>query len=78
MKHKARIYDKPDCIARYTLITPSGSVYDFSNAPYDPQGVGQFCGDFGNDLVSYKHLGKPVKLEDLNEDCQRFIKERIS
>ena len=76
---KTKIYDNGgktiDC---YTLITPDGSVFGFNDAPYHPQGFGQFCGDFGNTLSSYRHLGKLIKIEDLPEDAQRFVKERIS
>lgn len=76
---KIRIYDNGGkSIDRYTLITPDGDVFGFNDAPYHPQGFGQFCGSFGNYLSSYRHLGKPIKLEALPEDAQRFVKERIS
>jgi len=74
---QVKIYDSPKWIDRYTLVTPDGLVYGFNTAPYHPQGFGQFCGGYGNELTSYKHLGRAIKLEDLNEDCQRFVKERI-
>lgn len=75
---RVKIYDDGGkTIDHYTLITPDGSVYGFNSAPYHPQGFGQYCGDFGNELANYRHLGKPIKLEDLSEDAKRFVTERL-
>ena len=76
MAKRTKIYDNGGkTVDRYTLITPDGDVYGFNNQPYHPQGFGQYCGDFGNTLGRYDHLGKPIKVEDLPEQAQRFVRE---
>jgi hypothetical protein len=47
--------------------------------PFDPLGIGQFCGEVKNHEVirNYRHLGKRIKFEDLNDDCQQFVRARI-
>jgi len=62
-------------VDRYTLITPEGDVFGFSENPHHPQGFGQYDGDYGNTLSSYRHLGKPIKPEDLPEEAQRYVIE---
>ena len=73
---KVKIYDNGGkTIDRYTLITPEGDVFGFNENPYHPQGFCQYAGDFGNTLSSYRHLGKPIKLEDLPEQAQDYVTE---
>jgi len=62
-------------IDRYCLITSNKDVYFFNECPYHPQGVGMYSGQFyGSDT---RYLGKLISLNDLPEQAQKFVKERL-
>jgi len=69
------IYDKPRYIDRYTLVTKDGLMYGFNDAPYHPQGFGQFVGTWTGG--SRSHLGKRIDISDLSEEAQKFVSERL-
>ncbi len=79
---KARIYDNGGkTVDRYTLVVhiPELGMLDmwgFNEAPFHPQGFGQYCGDYPV-MRSYKHLGKLINISALSQDAQQFVKERI-
>jgi len=71
-----RLFDEGPgkAIDRYTLITSDGSVYGFNDNPFDPNGFGQYAGDYGNKLETYAHLGKPIKIGDLPPEAQKYVR----
>lgn len=77
---KARVYDKPGTIDRYTLVVKSLDVphnneyFGFSEDPFYPQGFGQYCGNYPMER-SYKHLGKLIPIESLPEQAQKYVKQ---
>jgi len=81
--NRTRVYDNGGkTIDRYTLVTPNGEVglvdmWGFNNAPYHPQGFGQYCGDYPT-MRSYSHLGKLVSIDTLPDQAQRFVREITS
>lgn len=84
MPSRVRIYDNGGkTVDRYTLVVPSIDepgkldMYGFNEAPYYPQGFGQFSGTYGQ-MGSYSHLGKLVHLSDLPDQAQRFVKETLT
>jgi hypothetical protein len=84
MPSTVRIYDNGGkTIDRYTLVVPSVNepgkldMYGFNEAPYYPQGFGQYAGSY-HKMGSYSHLGKLVSLQDLPEQAQRFVKETLT
>ena len=44
----------------------------FSDNPFAPQGFGQHTS-----AMPGRHLGKRIKFEQLNADCQQFIKQNL-
>lgn len=74
---------------RYTLVSPDGNVYSFSDDPYHPNGVGYFSHNCDEDHSEYTWEGKRLYVEemqeeykelnisDLPEPAQRFVKEKI-
>ena len=84
MPSQVRIYDNGGkTIDRYTLVVPSTNtpgmldMYGFNDAPYHPQGFGQYAGEYPK-MGSYSHLGKLVSLDGLPEQAQRFVKETLT
>ncbi len=69
------LFDKPDTLDRYTLITADGSMYGFSGEPFHPQGFGMYVGEWTGG--SKAHLGKRITIADLPENAQKFVKERV-
>jgi hypothetical protein len=69
------LFDKAGTIDRYTLINKDGDMYGFSGEPFHPQGIGQYVGDWTGG--SKAHLGKRITINDLPENAQQFVKERI-
>lgn len=70
------LFDKPKAGAdRYTLINKDGEMFGFNEIPFHPQGIGMYVGDWhgGNKA----HLGKRITINDLPEQAQQFVKERI-
>jgi len=74
--NKYRIRDnRGKTIDRYTLITEDRQMYAFNEIPFHPQGFGQYCGEFeGSDT---RYLGKIIDIQDLPEQAQKFVKERL-
>ena len=64
---------------RYTLITSDGSLYGFSDDPYNPLGFGQYCGEVtdSKQRANIAASGKLISINDLPIEAQRFVKERI-
>ena len=84
MSSQVRIYDNGGkTIDRYTLVVPSVNtpgmldMYGFNEAPYHPQGFGQYAGEY-RQMGSYSHLGKLVSLESLPEQARKFVKETLT
>ena len=78
-KLRYQIYDAGDTVIdRYTLRIPAGNhentYYGFNGEPFHPQGFGQYCGEYPQ-ARSYKHLGKIIKLVDLPEQAQQYVKQ---
>lgn len=49
-----------------------------STHPFHPQGFGQHGESRERiDLPTWKHLGKRIKLEELPEDVQTFVKQNL-
>jgi len=74
---------------RYTIITIAGDVFNASENPQHPQGVGMFCGnirtDWRRNVGQYVNearqdkewLGIEVKADDLPLPVKRFIAARV-
>lgn len=84
MPSQIRIYDNGGkTVDRYTLVVPSVNepgkldMYGFNDAPYHPQGFGQYAGAYPR-TGSYSHLGKLVSLSDLPEQARRFVEETLT
>lgn len=85
MPSRIRIYDSGPgkFVDRYTLVVPSVNeprtvdMYGFNDAPYHPQGFGQYAGSYGQ-MGSYSHLGKLIPIDALPEQAQRFVRETIT
>ena len=79
---KYKIYDNGgETMDRYTLRIPieghQNKYHGFNECPFHPQGFGQYCGEYNTER-SYKHLGKLIKLEDLPDQAQRFVNDRLA
>ena len=76
---KFRIFDNGGKTAdRFTLINSWGEVFGFDNNPFFPLGYGQFCGSINEwKSRSTKHLGKKINFDELPEDAQLFVRDRI-
>ena len=79
-KRKIYIFDNGgETIDRYTIIFPDYEMWGADENPYFPLGFGQYCGKFTcgrvNLRANTKHLGKPIKLEELSEKTQKFVRE---
>lgn len=61
-----------DLILRYGKLI--NQMYGFSTDPFHPQGFGQYCGEYKTSKT-YKHLGKLIKLENLPEQAQKYVKQ---
>ncbi len=63
---------------RYTLINGDGDVFGFDDHPFHPQGFGQYCGNI-DQWTSRKtnHLGKKITIDELSDQAQTFVEERI-
>lgn len=84
MPSRIRIYDDGGkTVDRYTLVVPSVDeprmldMYGFNDAPYHPQGFGQYAGSYGR-MGSYAHIGKLISYHDLPEQAQRFVREILT
>lgn len=74
---------------RYTLVSPEGNVYSFSDDPYHPNGVGQFSHNCDGDHSEYTFEGKllyvqemqqeykELNISELPEQAQKFVREKI-
>jgi len=62
---------------RYTAII-DGEFLGLSNNPFSPQGFCQHAGDVPKGITSFKHLGKRVKFEDLNDNVKQAIKQNLN
>lgn len=69
---------------RYTLITTHGNVYTFDEKPFSPSGIGQFAFTYTEKtklvqtvLKDESLIGKRIKLKDLSEEAQKFVKEKL-
>lgn len=64
---------------QYTLLTAEKEVYQF-----DKYGEGEFIGDNWN-IINFldkvennpNYVGKLINIENLNEKCKKYVKERI-
>ena len=81
---RIRIYDNGGkTIDRYTLVVPSVNepgkldMYGFNDAPYHPQGFGQYAGSYDK-MKSYSHLGKLISYNNLPEQAKKYVKEIIT
>ena len=82
-----RVYDKPDCMDRYTIVFAKVSenhCYPYAGAsehPFHPQGCGTFGmnRNFPVDRPNWqhhtKHLGKKIQFNDLPVDVKRMVKD---
>jgi len=66
---------------RYTAINKEDlSVFAFNDAPFHPQGFGQYSGEFQNktikEIEEFGHLGQKIFANVLNEDCITFLLDR--
>ena len=84
MPSRIRIYDNGGAsVDRYTLVVPSIDepgkldMYGFSDAPYHPQGFGQYAGAYHR-MGSYSHLGKLIQFDDLPDQAQRYVRETLT
>ncbi len=71
-------------IDRYTVVFTGNYTHKtgrafwylaMSGSPFHPQGFGQYGETMYKpcDKPTYSHLGKKIKFEDLNEDCQQYV-----
>jgi len=56
-------------IDRFTLVSPDGNVYSFSDDPYHPNGVGQFSHSCNGEHSEYTWEGKRLYVEEMKEEC---------
>lgn len=71
-------------IDRYTYLDEDNNVWGFSSQPFAPHGFAQFCGninDWGqqraNWIKNFLASGNvAISFDDLNEDCQYYVKSR--
>lgn len=63
---------------RYTLINSDGDIFGFDFHPFHPQGFGQYCGNVDQWCSKdTKHLGKKIAIDQLSDQAQIFVEERI-
>ena len=74
---------------RYTLVSPDGNVYSFSDNPYFPTGIGQFSHNCDGDHSEYTFEGKLLYVQEMQQEhkelniselpkqAQKFVKEKI-
>lgn len=74
---------------RYTLVSPDGNVYSFSDDPYFPTGIGQFSHNCDGDHSEYTFEGKLLYVQEMQQEykelniselpkqAQKFVKEKI-
>lgn len=75
---KIRIFDNDGkTFDRYTVFI-DGEVYGMSFNPKSPQGFNQYCNDVGEIPEPYDHLGKEVRIQDVPEQVQLAIGDRIA
>lgn len=71
-----RSYDRYTCVfmdREYAPYKPAlREALGFNAEPFAALGFGQYCA-----ALPGRHLGKRIKFEDLNADCQQFIKQNL-
>lgn len=74
-RYTAVFMDRPIGLHRRRLAgLASGqcAAIAFSDSPFSPTGFGQHTS-----AMPGRHLGKRIKFEDLNADCQQFINQNL-
>lgn len=73
------IFDHGDQFAdRYTLVTPDGNVYSFSDNPYHPCGVGLYSHNCDGEHSEYTWEGKKLYVMEMQEDYKELILSDLS
>ena len=75
-------------VDRYTVVTTNGDMIGFSTDPFYPPGFNQYVGKYYNEVCEtisdrpiqeedFSHLGKELQYEDLPEQVQEAIAQRL-
>lgn len=71
-----RIFDNGgESYDRYTLITNDNSIFGFNDNPFDPQGFGQYCGEWVGGSTT--HLGERIEIANLPKRAQQYVNQII-